>query len=246
MKKDNFEEMLAKTLKEYVKDTEKKSEPVSKVEFSKRHEKNMEEIFKAVENGTLGNFEFIEVENDLIKVKYNKYFPTKFVRIVALIVIGLLISLTVAPRLTAWQSEDSEFYGENQDDYAWLLKNDTTEILESNLENSGDYSDIFGYLPEGFEIKDVIEAKNYERIEIKNQDNKEINFKIVKNVNRALDTKEENEKVLYIDGIEVKYTKFEKRNVFWWNNNNNEYQLYSEIDFEILYEILKNIKFKNF
>ena len=64
MKIDNFDEMLKETLREYVKDTE--SEPTEKIKFSKRHERNMEAIFKSIENGTLGNFD--TEENDVEEI----------------------------------------------------------------------------------------------------------------------------------------------------------------------------------
>ena len=248
MKQDNFDEMLTEALKEYVKDTEINSEDVPKVKFSERHKRNMEEIFAAVENGTLGNFNLkeddeVSDQKDLDKSRSKMYYFYRFSKVAIWILLGLVALLVAAPSMTAWRSEDTEFYGENQDDYAWLLRNNTTEILESNDENSGEYMNLFGYLPEGFEVKNVIYGKDYERIEIKNSVNETIDLKIIKNVNRAVDMEDENEKIIYINEIEVKYTKVENKNVFFWNYNNVEYHLYSEIDFEILCEILKNIKY---
>ena len=249
MKKDNFDDILTEALRDYIKDTEAKAEVVPKVKFSERHERNMEEIFKAVENGTLCNFEDNEVDeyskkNELIEVKFKKYSVTKFTRIVALILLGLLITLAVAPSMTAWRSEDTEFYGENQDDYAWFLKNDTTRLLESNVKNSDEYLEFFGYLPEGFEFKNIKTNKSGKRIVIENASGEEINLRIVNDINRAFDMENENGKIVYKNGVEIKYVKSENKNVFLWNINKNE--LYSEIDFEILYKVLENIKFQNF
>ena len=248
MKRDDFDEMLTEALKEYVKDTEINSADVPKVKFSERHKRNMEDIFAAVENGTLGNFNLREddglsKQKDLNKSRSKMYYFYRFSKVAIWILLGLVALLVAAPSMTAWRSEDTEFYGENQDDYAWLLRNNTTEILESNGENSGEYMNLFGYLPEGFEIKDVIYGKELERIIIKNNENKEIILKVIKNVNRAVDMEDKYDKILYINNTEVKYTKVENKNVFFWNYNNVEYHLYSEIDFEILCEILKNIKY---
>ena len=248
MKKDNFDEMLTKALREYIKDTENNADPVSKVNFSKRHEKNMEDIFTAIENGTLGNFEESEKElgNNMIEIKFKRSSLIKFAKIVAFILLGIVVSLSVAPRLTAWRSEDSEFYGENQEDYAWHLRNDTTEILESNVENSGEYLEIFGYLPEGFEVKNITSGMDRERIEIKNYDNMVISLRIIRNVNNAIDMKNNDGQIIYMNDMKIKYIKTKNQNIFLWNYNNNEYTLYSDIEFEVLYEILENIKFENF
>ena len=250
MKKDNFEEILTEALRKYIKDTESKAEVVPKVKFSERHEKNMEDIFKAVENGEFGNFETGTTsdlkKNDLIEVNHKKYYFTKFTRIAALILLGLAITLAVTPSMTAWRSEDTEFYGENQDDYGWLLRNDTTEDLESNVENSGEYLEMFEYLPDGFEVKSVKETRTRRHIVIKNGIGDEIILRILNDINRALDVEDEESKIMYIDDIKIKYVKSKKQNAFFWNYNNDEYQLYSEIDFEILYKVLENIKFKNF
>lgn len=248
MKRDDFDEMLTEALKEYVKDTEINSADVPKVKFSERHKRNMEDIFAAVENGTLGNFNLREddglsKQKDLNKSRSKMYYFYRFSKVAIWILLGLVALLVAAPSMTAWRSEDTEFYGENQDDYAWLLRNNTTEILESNDENSGEYMNLFGYLPEGFEVKNVIESKDAVHLEVKNDKNEEISLKIIKNVNRAVDMEDENEKIIYINEIEVKYTKVENKNVFFWNHINVEYHLYSEIDFEILCEILKNIKY---
>lgn len=251
MNKDNFDEILTEALRDYIKDTESNAEAVPKVKFSERHEKNMEDIFKAVENGELGDFDDSQNDgtlkkNDLIEVKFKKYSFTKFTRIAALILLGLLITLAVTPSMTAWRSEDTEFYGENKDDYAWLLRNDTTNVLESSVENSGEYMEMFGYLPEGFEIKEIIELKSGKRIIIKNNRDEEINLKVLKDTNRAVDMRDKNTKIMYINDIEIKYIKSENKNLFFWNDSNTEYELYSEINYEILYKVLENMKFKNF
>ena len=57
MKNDNFDEILTEALKEYVKDKERKTEDVPKVEFSKRHEENMKKLFKSVADGTFDDIE---------------------------------------------------------------------------------------------------------------------------------------------------------------------------------------------
>lgn len=248
MRRDDFDEMLTEALKEYVKDTEINSADVPKVKFSERHKRNMEDIFAAVENGTLGNFNLREddglsKQKDLNKSRSKMYYFYRFSKVAIWILLGLVALLVVAPSMTAWMSEDTEFYGENQDDYAWLLRNNTTEILESNGENSGEYMNLFGYLPEGFEVKNVIESKDAVHLEVKNDKNEEISLKIIKNVNRALDMEDENYEISYIEGTEIKYLKVGKQNVFIWNYDNSQYTLYSEISFESLHEILKNIKY---
>ena len=62
MKNDNFDEILTETLKEYVKDKERKTEDVPKVEFSKRHEENMKKLFKSVADGTFDDIEETRIE----------------------------------------------------------------------------------------------------------------------------------------------------------------------------------------
>lgn len=248
MKKDNFDEMLTKALREYIKDTENNADPVSKVNFSKRHEKNMEDIFTAIENGTLGNFEESEKElgNNMIEIKFKRSSLIKFAKIVAFILLGIVVSLSVAPRLTAWRSEDSEFYGENQEDYAWHLRNDTTEILESNVENSGEYLEIFGYLPEGFEIKALYENNLRLRIVFEDYQNEEFYLKITKNITKAIDIEDKVYKEIQINNVKVMYTEEEGKNIFLWNYGNDEFYLYSGCDFTELNKFIENIDFEKF
>ena len=157
MKKENFDKQLKETLIEYVKDTE--SEPAEKIKFSKRHERNMEEIFKSIENGTLGNFEVEEnvaenkTKNNMLSVFSNRVTFNRVARVTIFVLFALVVSLIVAPGIEAWKTEDLNLYEDERGEYAWVLPNDVSEMLDHKVESGEEYLEIFGWLPEGAEVK---------------------------------------------------------------------------------------------
>lgn len=109
MKKEKFDEELKEALREYVKDTE--SEPIEKIKFSKRHEKNMEAIFKSIENGTLGNFEVANLKDEVkanTEIKSSArsihFSYSRLARVAIFVIFALVVSLAVAPGLEAWRT----------------------------------------------------------------------------------------------------------------------------------------------
>lgn len=241
MKNDNFDEILTETLKEYVKDKERKTEDVPKVEFSKRHEENMKKLFKSVADGT-----FDDIEETRIELKNKKNIYIKHVRVAAFILLGLIVSLAIAPTMSAWRKEELGLYGDDMDEYAWGLRNDTTEILEAPRNNVDEYKDLFGYMPEGFEMVKAIKTHFFLYIEFENKNSEKIKFKCTFELNNAIDMTEIYYDRQKFDGFDVKYVEKIDENIAIWFNDGCEYRLYGNFGWDEIEKIISNIKYEEF
>ena len=249
MKKEKFDEELKEALREYVKDTE--SEPIEKIKFSKRHEKNMEAIFKSIENGTLGNFEVESNSNDEVKdnaeIKSSArgfcFSYSRLARVAIFVIFALVISLAVAPGLEAWRTDELNLYGENQDDYAWLLPNNITERLEVDGEDTEEYLEIFGYLPEGAKIEKVVDGD--ETLYVKfNIVNNNIFFRVHENNKTIIDI--EDSMVNKIDLNDKSITCYSKDGVdtYVWVIDKKMYRIYGDIQEQEILRIIEKINYK--
>lgn len=248
MKNDKFEDMLTEALREYVKDTEKQSEPVPKVKFSERHEKNMEKLFKSVADGDFGTFDANDdTENQEIKVFNARRSYIKYVKVAAFILLGLVASLAVAPSMTAWRKEDLDIYAGKTDEYAWGLNNNISERLEKSIKDPEKYMDKFGYLPEGFELKSVTDNTLYLFIEFNNNE-KKLTIKIMKNIETAIDVDDKPYERLYINDKEIYFLDREDENIFIWNEKTNQYRMYFNFNMELneVLKVIENIKYEDF
>lgn len=247
MKKENFDKQLKETLREYVKDTE--SEPAEKIKFSKRHERNMEEIFKSIENGTLGNFEVEEnvaenkTKNNMLSVFSNRVTFNRVARVAIFVLFALVVSLIVAPGIEAWKTEDLNLYEDDHGEYAWVLPNDVSEMLDHKVESGEEYLEIFGWLPEGAEVK-VLKNNSeilHMRIILNNQ---YVNFKMYNsNIGGATDIKGSKiEKV--INNKTMSYIKTAENHLFTWRNKTKEYILYGNIEYIELLKIIEKLNYE--
>ena len=248
MKKENFDEMLKETLREYVKDTE--SEPTEKVKFSKRHERNMEAIFKSIENGTLGNFEVEEdVENtesdeNTKIITINKFNFRRLTKVAIFVILALIVSL-VAPGIEAWRTDDLNLYGENQDEYAWRLPNDISEMLEVDGTSGEEYLEIFGYLPEGAKIEKVVDRESsfYLKFDINGTD---FILRVLEKNNTIIDSESTIKKKIYSDNIKTTILCYSKLDVdtYVWNDSQKIYRLYGYIEENEILKIIENINYE--
>jgi hypothetical protein len=250
MKKENFDEKLKESLREYVKDTE--SEPTEKIKFSKRHERNMEEIFKSIENGTLGNFEVVEnvienvVENsdesNKSSVFYNKIMFNRLVRVAIFVLLALVVSLVVAPGIEAWKTDDLNLYEDERGEYAWVLPNDASEILEKKTVSGEEILEIFGWLPKGAEINVLKDTSGGTHILIF-YDNKTLNFKIYdKNISIVSDIDAEDSGILINDKV-VSYINTNENHCFVWNAGDRGYKMYGNIEYSEILKIIEELKY---
>lgn len=250
MKKDDLDEMLTEALREYVKNTEVQSEEVSKVKFSQRHEKNMEQLFKSVADGTFENFDDDgELENDknnVVELKNSKHIYIKYAKVAVFILLGLVASLAIAPSMSAWRKEELGLYGDEMDDYAWGLRNDKTEILEAPKKNIDEYVNKFGYLPEGVQVSKVEDNPFYLYIQFEGEDNKNFIFKLTKKINNAIDMEETGFEKCDINDFEIMYVEKSGESTAIWFKNEKEYRLYGDIDWNETIGIISNIKYKEF
>ena len=246
MKKENFDEMLKETLREYVKDTE--SEPTEKVKFSKRHERNMEAIFKSIENGTLGNFEVEEdVENtesdeNTKIITINKFNFRRLTKVAIFVILALIVSL-VAPGIEAWRTDDLNLYGENQDEYAWILPNNITERLEVDNKSGEEYLKIFGYLPEGAKIEKVVDSESSLYLKIKVYE-ENFAFRIIKNDKPILDQENLIKKEINIGNTVVMLYSKDATDTFIWNIDEKTYRLFGKLDEKENLQIIENLNYK--
>lgn len=246
MRKENFEEMLKDALKEYVKDTE--SKPVEKIKFSKRHEKNMEEIFKSIEEGTLGNFEVEEnfAENNNTKVESisnRRVIFNRAIKVAIFAVLAIIVSLAVTPGIKAWKTGELKLFGDNQDEYAWVLPSDVSEMLDSEVENDEKYLEIFGWLPEGTKIESVNKNRYNVYITIANNEQKSV-LKILDETGKTkADTENVEHEIAIIDSKEVLYTLKKEKHTFIWKNE-NDYILYGNFQYDEMLKIIENLNYK--
>lgn len=250
MGKDNFDEILEKTLKEYVKESEAKNVNVPKIRFSKRHEANMEKLFKAVENGNLGDIESNKKDTrskniiDFATLKKSNYM--KYIKIAVFILIALVTSMAIAPTMRAWRKEDISVYSRSRNNYAWLLKNDKTETIESTNSDYQEYMEAFGYLPDGFEIESVVSDSMNLYIKFKNLEEEEIILKVSHNINNAIDFKENYLKKIEKEKFEILFFEKEILDIFVWEYDEKEYYIYANNKFDEIIKMIENINFEKF
>lgn len=241
MKKENFDEDLRETLKEYVKDTE--SEPTEKIKFSKRHERNMEEIFKSIENGTLGNFEVEENDVEEIDECKKKFVFYRVARVAIFILLALVVSLAVAPGIEAWKTDNLNLYEDERGKYAWVLPNDVSEMLNHKIESGDEFSGIFGWLPEGAEVKVLKDSSGGSHIIIL-VGSKNINFKIYdKNISIVSDIDKKNSEVIINDKI-ISYIKTNENHCFAWNDKERGYKMYGNVEYKEMVRVIGNLNFE--
>ncbi len=254
MKKENFDEMLKDALREYVKDTE--AEPTEKVKFSKRHERNMEAIFKSIENGTLGNFEVepaTEIENVEVTenvententkiITINKFNFRRLTKVAIFVIFALIISL-VAPGIEAWRTDDLNLYGENQDEYAWILPNDISEMLEVDSASGDEYLKIFGYLPEGAKIEKALDSVSGLFIKIGIYD-KYANLRIYSNNNPTIDLENLISKEILLNGRKIEVYFNDDIDVYVWTNELRMYRLYGNLNENEMKKIIEKINYE--
>ncbi len=247
MKKENFDKQLKETLREYVKDTE--SEPAEKIKFSKRHERNMEEIFKSIENGTLGNFEVEEnvaenkTKNNMLSVFSNRVTFNRVARVAIFVLFALVVSLIVAPGIEAWKTEDLNLYEDERGEYAWVLPNDVSEILDHKVESGEEYLEIFGWLPEGAEVKVLKDNSEILHMRIIFGESF-VNFKrYKKDFYGATDIKEEKTEIIINDKV-VSYVAMTGNHLFKWNDDTREYMMYGNIGYDKLLKITENLNYE--
>ena len=246
MKKENFDEMLKDALREYVKDTE--SEPTEKIKFSKRHERNMESIFKSIENGTLGNFEVVskdDCENSNVKANAHgiSFSYNRFAKVAIFVISAIVVSLAVAPGIEAWRTDELSLYGENQDEYAWLLPNDITERLEIDVENGEEYLEIFGYLPEGIEIEKIVDSASSLYIKVNSFD-KNVNLRVFENNKPTIDMEFENKRDVFLDDLKIEIYLNNNVETYIWNKNKRMYRLYGDIESTEIIKIIESINYE--
>ncbi len=246
MKKDNFDEILEKSLKEYVIESEKKNENVPKIRFSKKHEKNMEKIFKAVENGNLNEIKEDKTRKviELTHIKKNNYM--KYIKIAIFVLVALVASIAIAPSMKAWRTEDLSVYRRSRNDYAWLLNNDKTETMEGAHSDYEEYMEAFGYLPDGFEIESVVNDAIARFIKLKNLDGKEIILKINENFNNAVDFEEDYLKKIETAKFEVLFFERKTLNIYVWQYDEKDYFIYTKYEFDEIIKIIENMNFEKF
>ena len=244
MKHDNFEDLLTEALKDYVKTTEAESVDVPKVEFSKRHEMKMEKLFKSVADGSFGDFEKEERTKVGLKNKASIYI--KPAKVAVFVLLGLIVSLAIAPTMNAWLKESFDLYGDDKDEYAWVLKNDKTDILEAPKNNLGECVGIFGYLPEGYKITKNSAGQMWAYIEIEDENNQKVEIKKSKKSNGAVDMDESDYEKRKIDNIEITCIEKEDENIAIWCIAENEYQLYGKLEWNEIEKIISNIKYEEF
>lgn len=246
MKKENFDEMLKDALREYVKDTE--SEPTEKIKFSKRHERNMESIFKSIENGTLGNFEVVskdDCENSNVKANAHgiSFSYNRFAKVAIFVISAIVVSLAVAPGIEAWRTDELSLYGENQDEYAWILPNDISGMLEVDNNSGEQYLEIFGYLPEGTELEKVVANTSSLYIKVISV-NGTFNFKVNKSLyNISTDSENVDKKEILIDNMKVNYYIMDNNRAFLWNNKESLCHLYGNLEYSEMISIIENIDY---
>ena len=250
MRQDNFENQLTEALKDYVKTKESESADVPKVEFSKRHEENMKKLFKSVADGTFGDFEDTEdynlEETSKVGLKNTRSIYIKPLKVAVFVLLGLIVSLAIAPTMSAWRKEELGFYGEDMDEYAWGLRNNKTEILEAPRNNVDEYMEMFGYLPEGFRMVKNMEGQIWRYVEFKDENNNNLNIKKRENSNGAIDMDDVEFEKRYINNIEITYVEKTDKKIAVWCIGENEYQLYGNIEWDEIKKIISNIKYENF
>lgn len=250
MKKDNFEDMLTEALKDYVKTKEAESADVPKVEFSKRHEMNMKKLFKSVADGTFGDFEDTaensNEEKTKVELKNTRSIYIKPIKVAVFVLLGLVASLAIAPTMSAWRKEELDLYGDDKDEYAWGLRNDKTEILEAPKNEISEYEGIFGYLPEGYKIIKSVDTQIWRYVEFKDENNNSLNIKKRINSNGAIDMDDVESEKRYINNLEITYVEKNDKKIVAWCIDENEYQLYGNIEWDEVEKIISNIKYEEF
>lgn len=250
MKQDNFENQLTEALKDYVKTKESESADVPKVEFSKRHEENMKKLFKSVADGTFDDFEDTEdynlEETSKVGLKNTRSIYIKPLKVAVFVLLGLIVSLAIAPTMSAWRKEELGLYGEDMDEYAWLLRNDITEIHEGSNEKLEEYGNMFGYLPEGFEITKNITSQMWTYIEFEDINNNKLEIKKSQKSNDAVDMDDVEFEKRYINNMEITYVEKTDKKIVTWCIGKNVYQLYGNIEWKEIEKIISNIKYEEF
>lgn len=248
MKKENFDKQLKETLIEYVKDTE--SEPAEKIKFSKRHERNMEEIFKSIENGTLGNFEVEEnvaenkTKNNMLSVFSNRVTFNRVARVTIFVLFALVVSLIVAPGIEAWKTEDLNLYEDERGEYAWVLPNDVSEMLDHKVESGEEYLEIFGWLPEGAEVKRNRKNSFSTYIELAVNESEYIILKIINDDNNfEVDIEGTSDTLLFFENTQIMYFLKENKHSFTWKKGKDNYYLYGNLKYDVMIKIIENINY---
>lgn len=133
--------------------------------------------------------------------------------------------------------------GEHQDEYAWILPNDITERLEIDGKNTEEYLEIFGYLPEGAEIENVIDSAYglYLKVIITE---KYMNLRIYSNNKPTIDFKHLTAQKINLDGTEIERYSNENVDTYIWTNTEKMYRLYGDVDKTEMIKIIENMNYE--
>lgn len=221
------------------------------IEFSKKHEEKMKEIFELARKKELGNS---KIESDLdnsedgfedkiIKTNFNndtiteikkskRISKNKLAMVIAatMVVLGLTIT-----SVSAWRESFSNYFLDKKEKYS--------DVKDFKQDNAMYIDNIyFGYIPNGFEYKETPGTKtmdvvsfvcNDEYFTLKKQDgwNSKINTESGDVIDLIINEKE----MVYYEQNNIKYIS--------WKEADIKYLLYSNCDKSTMEKIIENIKF---
>lgn len=233
MNMNNLDSELKEALREYVKDT--KIATNEKIEFSKEHEDKMKKLFDDLEKAAELNE---TTDNKILSFNVNK-----FVKVAVFIILALIISMTVAPKMIAWRTEKMGLYGNNQDEYSRVLQSDISESLENKADENDKFIKFFNYLPNECKIIRATSTVVSEYVELEYEENK-FSLKAYKNMNQAVDTESTQGEPVIINGKEIVFLEKDGMSSFIWSMNGRPYRLYGKIVFDEAIKIIENINYE--
>lgn len=219
-----FEEKMKKLLNAEFDAIPSKEELEKMYTFSERHEKNMEEIFKAEEGK----------EN-----KNNFFVAFKKVAVIALAIIGCaFVSLKVVPTVYAYVE-------------TWMVENNEDRIIFRDKDNV-EYDEVADlrfellYVPEGYEVVKEIERESGDIIIIyQNDADEKLRFEYGKAKGKqiSIDIENTTEKVVVVDGAQYYvFSGYDDFTLIVWKQEGYLLDIYGKLDGDEMLNIVASVE----
>lgn len=234
-----LDELLSAALPVYVKmKNENVNDADEEVVFSKEHEENMKKLFENMKNGKSTTYH-----------KSRTNIAKRLIPKVAIILIATYAMFGVfMPSNSAWKERITKFFVQDEGTgYSWVLYGDPDDLYDLRFGEKNDgksYKISFlKYLPKGYTITSITDLEKSKYIKLEKDDQKII-FKVSNVLQTVHDSEKSVNQILNIDNMEIYYSKKNDNEAFSWNNDEKMFNLYGNIEYDELVDIIKSIDYE--
>ena len=243
---DKFvDKLLDELIHEAVKQPTKEEPDTIKDEeitFSEEHEQKMQELFASVRK----------------KERLTQAFSVT-TKVAAVIVVATALIVFTPTAINAWKEKIKEFFIKEEAEYSWIKFGDPSEADGFNVVHSGEDNglndmlsvssgdlkvDFLGYVPEGFEVSEVVKDKPFSRlIALKKYENV-LTIRITKESSKAMDT--ENQELIKIKIGNKKMYQTQKNNdtIIILENNGYVFKVLGTAEYKEIIKVIENINYE--